>query len=202
MQRRIIPICALILTISAASPALAHKVRIFAWGEGDTIHTESKFSGGRAAKNSAVTVINTKTGEEILQGTTDESGLFDFNQPEGIAGMDIVINSGDGHSNSWHYEVETVALESTPTAKPRATEKESVQAVSTNKATHVVTTTGVTKEELTEIIDERLEAKLAPIRKMLAENEDHSPSVQDILGGIGYILGLAGLAAYMKSNKQ
>lgn len=202
MQRRIIPICVLLFTILAANPAFAHKVRIFAWGEGDTIHTESRFSGGRAARNSTVTVIDTKTGDEILQGTTDESGLFNFKQPEGVVSMDIVINSGDGHKNSWRYEVETTATEPTVPTKPAIAEKATEQAMPTHKAAPVALPSGLTKSDLAEIIDERLEAKLAPIRKMLAENEDHSPSVQDILGGIGYILGLAGLAAYMKSNKQ
>ena len=38
--------------------AFAHKVTIFAWVEGDTVHTESKFSGGRVAKQAPIEVYD------------------------------------------------------------------------------------------------------------------------------------------------
>ena len=37
---------AALLLLLAAQP-LAHNVTVFAWVEGDTVHVESKFSGGR-----------------------------------------------------------------------------------------------------------------------------------------------------------
>ena len=45
-----IVIIALLILFSLAGPAAAHKVIVFAWVNGNTIHTESKFSGGRKVK--------------------------------------------------------------------------------------------------------------------------------------------------------
>jgi len=46
-----------------------------------------------------------------------------------------------------------------------------------------------------------LDAKLAPVKSMLAESLDPAPSMTEILGGIGWIFGLMGVAAYFKSRK-
>ena len=182
--------CSLFISI----PCFAHKVRIFAWAEGNTIHTESKFSGGRPAQNANITVLNSSTGDELLQGTTNQQGLFQFPAPDSsIHEINIVINSGDGHKNNWLYQLD----QSTDIASEPA-----------HSHDHPVTTTtdtspaiNLTKEQFTEIINESLEKKLAPIRRQLAEESDQNPDLKDILGGIGYILGLAGIAAYMKSKK-
>jgi nickel transport protein len=60
----------------------------------------------------------------------------------------------------------------------------------------------VSEEQLTRIIESTLERKLAPIKRSLAKQQEQQPSLQDILGGIGYIFGLAGIAAYFKSKKM
>jgi len=182
-------LCSLII----AGPCFAHKVRIFAWSEGNTIHTESKFSGGKAAQNAIVTVLEANTGTELTRGTTDQNGLFQFPIPEtNSEELDIVVNSGDGHKNHWLYEINPV-LKST-TAKPEQ-----------NLAPPEVLpppppSLNITQDQLTALMDNLLEAKLAPIRHQLAQLQEREPSIQDILGGIGYIIGLAGIAAYMKSH--
>ena len=58
-----------------------HKVVIFAWVEGDTVYTQSKFSGGKKAKNSTVVVYDRK-GNQLLEGKTDEKGEFSFKVPK------------------------------------------------------------------------------------------------------------------------
>ena len=47
-----------------------------------------------------------------------------------------------------------------------------------------------------------VEKKTAPIMKKLLkiEEEMQKPSIQEILGGIGYILGLMGIGIYFKSK--
>ncbi len=50
-------------------------------------------------------------------------------------------------------------------------------------------------------MDRMLDAKLAPVKSMLAESLDPAPSMTEILGGIGWIFGLMGVAAYFKSRK-
>ncbi|NDY58998.1 hypothetical protein G3N56_19860, partial [Desulfovibrio sulfodismutans] len=50
-------------------------------------------------------------------------------------------------------------------------------------------------------MDKMLDAKLAPVKTLLAEAMDPAPSMTEILGGIGWIFGLMGVAAYFKSRK-
>jgi len=71
----------IILVILFDMPALAHKVSIFAWVEGDTVYTQSKFSKGKRVKNSSVIVFDSD-GNKLLEGKTDDKGEFSFKIPK------------------------------------------------------------------------------------------------------------------------
>ncbi len=181
---------------------MAHKVRIFAWQDGDNIVTESKFSGGRVAQNATVSVIAIKTGQTLLSGKTDTEGIFQFAVPKTDAKeLEIIVDGGDGHKNSWNYTLEDSSAigNSSPPAVSNAITQPPLQAQSEH--TKEPTLPAVTVLELTRIIDTALDKKLAPIKRTLAENSETGPTLQDILSGIGYILGLAGIAAYMQARK-
>ena len=47
-----------------------------------------------------------------------------------------------------------------------------------------------------------LKRQLAPINEKLTDLTIHRTSLPDILGGIGYILGLFGLGAYFLSTRK
>ena len=47
-------------------------------------------------------------------------------------------------------------------------------------------------------IEKALDKKLAPVLRMLAEMHEQKVRLTDVLGGIGYIIGLVGVAAYFK----
>jgi nickel transport protein len=177
----------LLLVAGSGSSALAHRATIFAWVEGDTVFTESKFSGGRRVVNSPVRVYDGK-GREILRGETDDRGEFSFKILE-ITDLKVVLDAGMGHRAEWSIpEAElrgdiTVAPGS---AKPVESSPER--------------TTLLSREEVKQIVDDSLDTKLRPIARRLAEMEEKGPSVTEILGGIGYIFGLMGVALYFKSR--
>ena len=89
----------LVFFFLGVSPVRAHKVMIFAWVEGDTIFTESKFSGGKRVRKGDVTVYGLK-GNRLLKGKTDEQGRFSFKIPEKTA-LKIVLLAGMGHRAEW-----------------------------------------------------------------------------------------------------
>jgi len=91
----IIIFLAAVILIWSHGPALAHKVTIFAWVEGDTVFTESKFSGGKRAVNAPV-VIYGRDGKKLLEGKTDNKGEFSFKIPE-ITDLRVVLNATMGH---------------------------------------------------------------------------------------------------------
>jgi nickel transport protein len=57
-------------------------------------------------------------------------------------------------------------------------------------------------QDVEAVIEIVLDRKLKPITKMLTEAHHEGPTVRDIFGGIGYILGLVGIAAYVHSRKK
>ena len=46
--------------------------------------------------------------------------------------------------------------------------------------------------------EKALDKKLAPVLRTLAEMQEQKIRLTDVLGGIGYIIGLVGIAAYFK----
>jgi nickel transport protein len=106
--------------------------------------------------------------------------------------MDIVIKCGDGHRGSWHLEEDDYLFTKGQPTGHVHTEPKSIADTVPNKNDDV----------LRQIVADEVEKKIAPLRRELAQLAEHQTSLQDILGGIGYLLGLAGLAAYMKYKKS
>ena len=78
-----------------AANASAHKVIVFAWVEGDTVYTESKFNGGKKVKGGQITVTDLQ-GSPLLTGQTDDQGKFSFRLPQKTA-MKVELIAGMGH---------------------------------------------------------------------------------------------------------
>ncbi|MDO9262393.1 MAG: hypothetical protein Q7U02_00395, partial [Desulfosalsimonadaceae bacterium] len=57
-------------------------------------------------------------------------------------------------------------------------------------------------QQLERVVERLLDKKLRPITQMLVEMQQKGPTVTDIFGGIGYIVGLMGMAAYFLSKKN
>lgn len=188
-----LPVMLILLT---SLPGYAHKIRVFAWEEGGIIKTEVRFSGGKVAKNAIITVTSKQNHQELLTGITDSRGEFSFPIPqtarENQYDMEIIANSGDGHKNSWLLNAQDYLELPEDVQPPLPQDLQSTQ----SSQPYIVN-----EEQLRQIIDSALDKKLAPIKRSLAIQQDKKPSFQDILGGIGYILGLAGVAAYFKSKQ-
>ena len=175
----------------------AHKIRVFAWIAGDTVTVESGFSGGRPLVQGSVDVQDTSTSASLLQGKTDAQGIFTFSLAETVKekGMElrIIVSGGEGHRNEWLLQTgedqDDVARSSDNTAGTSAAPEQTVSGQNSSA-------------ELTRILDQLLEEKLAPIRRSLARTEEQQPGFTDILGGIGYLIGLAGIIAWMKSRRK
>lgn len=175
----------------------AHKIRVFAWVAGDTVTVESGFSGGRPLVQGTVDVQDAATAASLLQGKTDEQGIFTFSLAE--AGQQrniplrIIVSGGEGHRNEWLLQ---------PGVAQQGTARESQESAETAPAPEQSGSAENSCEELRVILDQLLEEKLAPIHRSLAQAEDQQPGFTDILGGIGYLIGLAGIIAWMKSRRK
>jgi hypothetical protein len=93
----------------------AHRIILFAWVEGDTVHVESKFHGGKKVKAGKI-VVTDPQGTELVRGTTNEKGEFSFTVPK-KTDLKIVLVAGTGHRAEWALplaEIETPAAEKPP----------------------------------------------------------------------------------------
>ncbi|MGB2929019.1 MAG: hypothetical protein WBB70_08925 [Desulfobacterales bacterium] len=175
-----------IILIGSHVPAQAHKVMIFAWVEGDTVFTESKFSGGKKVINAQVVIFDTD-GKKLLEGKTDNKGEFSFKIPK-VTDLRIVLNAAMGHKAEW-----TVPESEIREAGNIVEEKSAVEPSEP-------TTVGLSKEEVRKIVEDSLDKKLRPIVRMITESKNTKPSLTEIIGGIGYIFGLMGVALYFKNR--
>ena len=183
---------ALLLGMILQPPALmAHKVIVFAWVEEGTVYTESKFSGGKRVKGGKIEAFD-HTGQRVVEGITDEDGRFDFNLPRGARHLKVVMTSGMGHTNHWTITPEELGLK-TPASDNI---KPGIPVRASGDGAAPTLDAGMIEE----IVERTLERKLAPLRAQMAEQ---SWGLRDIVAGLGYILGLMGLASYLHHrNKQ
>ncbi|MDL1984432.1 MAG: hypothetical protein LWX54_09650 [Deltaproteobacteria bacterium] len=198
----------IIFVILFDMPAFAHKVSIFAWVEDDTVYTRSKFSKGKRVKNSPVIVFDSD-GNKLLEGKTDENGEFSFKIPKQSA-LKVVLKASMGHMAEWKIPFEEINPEAVSNnSKPESDIKNSYETSSRSQTINSGTdlsalseSHGISKQEIKKLIDKSLDKKLSPIMNMLADSYGGGPSLTEIIGGIGYIFGLIGVAMYFTSRKK
>ena len=184
----------------------AHRVTLFAWVEGTTVHTQSRFAGGRAVKNGDITVFDAK-GNRLLSGKTDDKGAFTF-EMAAPSGARITLDAGMGHGNEWvitnaDQVNRPVRNDHAPDIQPNAPPAAATTPGATTPFDKAdPETTGSNDLKVNQVIEEIMDKKLKPIMLALSEIQDPAPSVRDVLGGIGYIIGLVGLGAYMQSRRN
>jgi nickel transport protein len=180
------------LILALAPFAEAHKVYIYAWVEGDTVHTESYFSSQKKVQGGLVQVYDIK-GEKLLEGRTGKAGEFFFNVPK-KADLRIVVEAGMGHRSEYILKAEEFADVLDKGAEPARNEDDKEASFSPVAAD---------AEQIRAIVEEVLDARLKPIIRELAKGKrEKGPGLTEVIGGIGYIFGLMGLVMYFKGRKK
>jgi len=191
----------LLSVLTAATPALAHLALIFAYAEGDTIHTESAFVPDTPVRQGKILVMDKKTEKVLLTGQTDDRGKFSFKIPAEAAAqkmdLEIVLEAAMGHRAEWLLKADSYlsGAGAGKTAPPAGAASPSPAAAPETKAGDPE------RQRFEEALNQALERQLAPLREKLTELSIRRTSLPDIIGGIGYILGLFGLWAYFQSKR-
>ncbi len=207
--RHLVPLFLLALS----GPALAHRVNVFAYVEGDSIHVEGRFQRAEPARFSEVEVGDS-AGKIYLTGKTDADGRFVFKIPAQARAertdLRILLKAGEGHQNEWtvaageYLGTPTTAAgtpqpESPKTASPKPVPRPAVPKPTRTPATPVAVCPPA--PDIAGQLDAALEKKIAPLREMLLDSQVKEPGLRDIVGGIGYLLGIAGLLAYARAQR-
>jgi nickel transport protein len=178
-----------VILILKSSPAIAHKINIFAWAEGQTVFTESYFTGGKLIEGGLVEVFDS-AGQKLLEGRTDQKGEFSFKLPQ-KTDLLLVLTASMGHKSDFTLKVEN-ADEAAPAAEPAK--------ITGELSPDTVT---VDMRQLRTVIEETLDLRLKPIYRSLADaKRREGPSLTNIIGGLGYIIGIMGLILYVRSRKK
>jgi len=196
--------CLILFFILSSGNALAHKVTVFAWVEGDIVLGEGKFSGGKKTQNSEIIVWDLN-GKELLRTRTNKKGEFSFPVPAKSA-MRIELIAGMGHKAEWTIPLEDIddnaAAKSTQNV--RTPEPEPTESTAHTQAAYPAAAIDPAQLEaiVEKAVTKALNKKITPLTKMVADLKQKGPTMNEIFSGIGYIFGLMGVAMYFSSRKK
>lgn len=180
-----------LFTLLIISTSHAHGVTVFAWVEDDTVHTESRSSDGRGIADGIIHVFDDRTDQKLLVGRTDNQGRFKFKTP--LKGrLRIELKTKTGHNGRWIVP----DADFKPISDADAT-TDDVNPVKKTPSEPTHTSLPVSTRQLEASLARVLDQKLNPVLKMLSRLQRDDPTIPDILGGLGYILGLVGIGTYV-----
>ncbi|MEO0122726.1 MAG: hypothetical protein ABIL69_01815 [candidate division WOR-3 bacterium] len=182
-----------ILLLSIPPICLAHKINIFATVEGNKIYTQSYASDGGKIKGGEIEVYD-KSGNKLLSGKTDSLGEFSFVIPK-KDDLRIVVIGGMGH------RAETVvSADELPEIKKEIAvkvEKNEKYKEAPKTETAVIDTT-----LLERIVERVVDEKIRPVLRLIAEQKQEKIGITEVVGGIGYIIGIVGIIAFFMKRKN
>ena len=190
-----------VLLCAASSIAYAHKVNVFAYAEGDQVYIQGYFSDGTKAKNSDVTVY-TQDGHEFAKGQTNENGEFAFPTRGKTQALRIVLNAGMGHQAS--YDIPTDEMADVPAAmdadpvdaaNPQATQAGADRVHGSNSESRA------SAQPSEAMVRKAVAEGVLPLAREISELKERR-GFSDIVGGIGLILGILGVFAYIKARQE
>ena len=176
------------------SSAYAHKVNIFAYLESDRIYVQGYFLDGKKARGGKVTVYS-DSGSLLSEGVTNEEGEFAFPMPV-KQGIRIVLNAGEGHQTEYSF----LADELTEGANNRAPTQGNVTGVAPASA-NVAVGNSLGAPPADASLRRAVAEGILPLAKEVAELKERR-AVSDIIGGLGFIVGVIGLFAYFKVSRK
>ena len=205
------------------TPAFAHKVVVFATCTGETIEGEVYFHGGTAARNVKVTLAGPE-GQVLGETQTDEEGKFAF-PVHFRCDHKVIADAGLGHGAEYTVpadelpeslpppgggdqpggaqpeQADPTALRQgdaeTPTV-PGASDLDALPSASGQEAAPRPPEEGPVVAPDRQDLKPEIEAiahQLVALRRDLNEYENEL-RLRDVLGGLGYILGVMGVVFY------
>ncbi len=192
-------VCALSLLIVAGltSPVLAHKITLFAAVRGALIEGQVSLQGGAPAPDTRLTIYD-GTGREVIKLVTDKGGKFRF-EPQYLSDYRVVANAGLGHKAET-----TIPASQLPADLPQVAPQPGVEAAKSepppSSQQAESTTASIPRDEVVRELRVLCE-QTAALRMELDRWREHQ-RLQDILGGVGYIMGIAGLAFFLLGYRR
>ena len=169
-------------------PAHAHKVMAFAYAEDGRIHVEGYFADGKKLEDSLVEVFD-PGGKKILDGKTGAGGVFSFPEP-GKGRIKIVLTGSMGLRAECFVEA----------GQDMGSSDGPAQSGQPDGSRSLSETAASDRESLRALVSQEMDKKIAPLLQEIRALKEDRPSVTEIAGGIGYVIGIMGLIMYFKAR--
>lgn len=191
----------LVLTLFLLCPetVFAHRLYVFARLEGATILGRAYFPGDVPAQHIDV-IVRDPSGGELGRTTTDDNGNFLFAARKRVDHC-LTAETPDGHAGQ--YTVRAAALPDSLAADVPTESGRTLVVLPTRGPPDVPCASPAKDSDPASVRDQLAELgrQLDDLRQQIYES-DARLRFRDILGGIGFILGLAGIALYVKARQK
>jgi len=185
-RRLCVAACLLLL---AGSAAMGHGVRCFATARDGRVHGRAWFIGGGKPANCPVKVY-LPDGALFLETRTDTAGEFRFETAD-RSPLKIVVEAGEGHRAEYMLKG---ATPTTDAPEPgRDDRRDTAVAMPADSAAS-------DDARLKAIVREAVRDEVAVLRMDLEQSRRAGPGATEIIGGIGWILGLMGVVLWARSR--
>ena len=174
--RTLIALAVVTVIGSVGRIAMAHGLHVFATADGQTISGRAYFAGGGPAKRLNIQIL-APDGSQIAQTQTDDAGRFSITATRRCDHR-IVAETADGHQAEYVLgaaELSSALLPGTENVDLDAALERSLQTI--------------------------VSQQLQPLREQLDAYE-HQVRLRDVLGGIGYIVGVTGIWFYFRAVRR
>jgi nickel transport protein len=163
----------------------AHRLNLFAVYDGVQVVGDAYFTGGAGARGLNVGAVDA-TGKQVATARTDDAGHFIFPSlpPKDV---ELIVDSGDGHVAGFRLSAAELGGAPAPAGslpQERASETATLPA-----------------EGFEQIVERVVARRLAPLRRQIAAYEA-KVRLHDIIGGLGYLAGLAGLGFWWLARRE
>jgi cobalt/nickel transport system permease protein len=180
--------------LAGPGPALAHKLKVFATAEGATVIGYAYFNTGARAQAVAVRVtLADGDAAPVFEGRTDAEGGFQFTAGRRADHL-IVVEAEDGHGARF-----TVSAAELPETLPGPADAPAGTALPGPPAAALPPS--IAGNELRTLVEAAVARQLRPLREQL-DAEQAQVRGRDLLGGLGWIIGMAGLAYGLSGRRR
>ncbi len=185
----------MVLALLASVPVHAHKVVASVWADGDFIEGEVGLSNGTMAAAGTQVEVLGPGGEKLGETTTDGDGLFRFTPTRAVTHV-FRADLGAGH-----VAEATLAVDELPIGLIRGAQARTGGSNDPNMAPVPETSAASqTPPALEAMIAAAVRREIKPLRKELSAYKEKN-DLQNILGGLGYICGIFGLAFFVYARR-
>lgn len=175
-----------VLCVILPEIAFAHGVKIFAAAEGDLVKGYVYYAGGSRIQNAEIIVLGPDD-KKLGQVKTDADGSFAY-KTDLVIEHRFVMQTSHGHRAEVAVPARVASQEKQIGSAARSYTKSFDLHTKNNK-------------DLEEMINKVVEHEVNTVREQLALH-DEKVRLRDIIGGIGYIFGLVGIAGFFQGRKK